>query len=519
MEAVNVQLWAFVPALTAIVTVFIFHDVIASLLIGVLTGSLVYVIAAGTGPRDFLTLLFTGIFNSATENIPLITLMFMLGALVSVITLSGGHFAYGRWAAKKLKTAEGVSLSSVILGMLIFIDDYFSCLLTGAVMGPAVDKHKISREKLAYLIDSTAAPVCIMAPVSSWAMTITQVIEESGGKGGLVTFLRSIPYNFYALFALAFVVYIALSRRDFSVMRKFEAKRAADPQEDKSNPGFYDTEHDITCKPVSERGHILDLILPNAAVIILALFSIIWLGDFFGPEKISLVDAYLKADTTLAIVFGCLGALVLCFVLYIPRRLVSVRLFFEGMVEGMKSMFAAVLILVLAWSLSSITTESLGAASYIDSVMNGMEGSLNLSFLPLVIFVLSAVVSFGLGSWGTFLVTIPFLVIIANAVNPSGFFLYLSATLAGSVFGDHASPITDTTILASIGAKCNHIGHVQSQLPYALVVCLGSAAAFLLMGLTGSLIVSYAAGTLFIVGALCVIYKLERGKYGQQANK
>jgi Na+/H+ antiporter NhaC len=519
METVNVQLWAFVPALMAIITVFIFHDVIASLLIGVLTGSLVYVIAAGTGLKNFLTLLFTTIFNSATENIPLITLIFMLGALVSVITLSGGHLAYGRWAAGKVKTAEGVSLSTVVLGMLVFIDDYFSCLLTGAVMGPAVDRHKISREKLAYLIDSTAAPVCIMAPVSSWAMTITKVIEDSGGEGGLATFLWSIPYNFYALFALAFVVYIALSRRDFSVMRQFESGAASRQQSGGTSQSLYGTEQDITRRPVSEHGHILDLALPNAAVIILALFSIIWLGGFFGPEKITLVEAYLRADTTLAINIGCMGALVLCFLLYIPRRLVTVRLFFEGIVEGMKSMFAAVLILVLAWTLSAITTESLGAASYIDSAMNGIEGSLNLSFLPLVIFALSAVVSFGLGSWGTFLVTIPFIVIIANAVNPSGFFLYLSATLAGSVFGDHASPITDTTILASIGARCNHIGHVKSQLPYALLICLGSACAFLFMGFTGSLAASYAAGTALIAGTLSLIYKMEKRKYGKQTHK
>ena len=506
---VNAGMWAFAPAFIAVVTVFIFRDVIASLFIGIITGVFIYAIGTQSGLRGFLDRLFTALFDSAVQNIPLITFILMLGSLVTVITMSGGHLAYGRWAAKKIKSSRGVSLAVIALGMMIFIDDYFSCLLTGAVMGPAADRHKMSREKLAYFIDSTAAPVCILAPVSSWTMTIAEIVENTGMGNGLLLFISSIPWNFYAIFSLLFVLYIALTRRDFAFMRNYEHESGNYPGKQQR---LYGTEREISEKPVSENGTILDLILPNLAVISLTLLSIAWLGGLFGPEQVSLVEAYTGADTTMAINFGCLGALVLCFLLYIPRKLLSVRQFFEGAIEGMKSMFTAVIILTLAWTMSAITTESLGAASYVESAMEQVQGAVDFSFLPLVIFTLSALVSFGLGSWGTFLVTIPFIAIIAKAVDASQFSLYLASTLAGSVFGDHASPITDTTILASIGARCGHISHVKTQLPYALLVCFGSAAAFGCMGYTGNTLISYSAGLIVITAALLLIYRNQRSK-------
>jgi Na+/H+ antiporter NhaC len=252
----------------------------------------------------------------------------------------------------------------------------------------------------------------------------------------------------------------------------------------------------------------VDLVLPNLAVIILVLLSIAWLGGYFGPEKISLVQAYTQADTTLALNYGCFGALLICFLLYIPRRILPIRRFFEGAVEGMKSMFTAILILVMAWSLSTITSGALGAGAYIESIMARMGNSANLSFVPLMIFLVSAVVSFGLGSWGAFLITVPFIAIIARATDPSQFYLFLAATLAGSVFGDHASPITDTTILASVGANCDHISHVKTQFPYALLVCLGSAGAFTVMGVFKNPALSWAAGALLIITVILVIYQL-----------
>jgi Na+/H+ antiporter NhaC len=502
-------MWAFTPALIAVVTVFIFRDVIASLFIGIITGVLIYTIGIKAGLREFLDLLFTALFKSAAQNIPLITFILMLGSLVTVITMSGGHLAYGRWAAKKIKSSRGVSLAVIALGMMIFIDDYFSCLLTGAVMRPAADRYKMSREKLAYFIDSTAAPVCILAPVSSWTMTIAEIVENAEMGNGLLLFIRSIPWNFYAIFSLLFVLYIALTRRDFSYMRNYEHESGSFQGK---QGRLYGTEREINEKTASEKGTLIDLILPNLAVISLTLLSIAWLGGLFGPEQVSIVEAYTRADTAMAINFGCLGALTLCFLLYIPRRLLSVRQFFEGAAEGMKSMFTAVIILIMAWTMSAITTESLGAASYVESAMERVQGTVDFSFLPLAIFLFSALVSFGLGSWGTFLVTIPFIAVIAKAVDASLFSLYLASTLAGSVFGDHASPITDTTILASIGARCDHIGHVKTQLPYALLVCLGSAAAFGCMGYTGNTLASYSAGLIAITAALLLIYRIERNK-------
>jgi Na+/H+ antiporter NhaC len=526
LETVNAELWAFAPTIAAIIAVFILRDVIASLLIGVVTGAVIYAIILKANVLMFLNLFFISIFDSAGENIPLITFMLILGAIVSVITLSGGHFAYGRWIEKRMKTLRGISLATIALGILIFIDDYFSCLLTGAVMGPTADRYKMSREKLAYFIDSTAAPVCILAPVSSWTMTITQTVENAGIENGLLTFVRSIPYNFYALFALLFVFYIAIFRKDFSYMRQYEEDaRSRTNTEEGQGPVHekrrWDLWSDNRQKDEIKNGKVIDLILPNITVILLILLSIAWLGGFFGPEKVSLVEAYTRADTTLAINFGCFGSFLVCFLLYIPRRLLTIRQFFEGAVAGMKSMFTAVLVLILAWTLSAITTNYLGAQTYVELLMQNVQDSVNFSLLPVVIFVLSAGISFGLGSWGTFLVTIPFIAIIAKAIDPSMFYLLLASTLGGSVFGDHASPITDTTILSSIAAQCNHIGHVKTQLPYALLICIGSIGAFVVTGLLwqsgGSslpvLVLSYGIGAVLIIGTLLLIYRREKGKY------
>jgi Na+/H+ antiporter NhaC len=528
LAMVNAELWAFVPVAAAIIAVFMLRDVIAAFLIGIITGALIYTLVLKAGLGVFLQLFFVSIFDSAGENIPLITFMLVLGAIVSVITLSGGHFAYRRWVEKRMKTLRGVSLATLALGALIFIDDYFSCLLTGAVMGPTADKYKMSREKIAYFIDSTAAPVCILAPVSSWTMTITQIVENAGVENGLLTFVRSIPYNFYAIFALLFAFYIAISHKDFSSMRQYEAKAMNASPTDKEKNGILvrqegrrDLWRENRRKTNVKNGRVMDLVLPNITVIILILLSIAALGGFFGPDKVSLVEAYTHADTTLAINFGCFGAFLVCFLLYIPRRLLTVRQFFEGAVEGMKSMFTAVLILILAWTLSTITTTFLGAGTYVELLMQNVQSSVHLSFLPVVIFILSAGISFGLGSWGTFLLTIPFIAIIARVTDPSMFYLLLAATLAGAVFGDHASPITDTTVLSSISAQCDHVSHVKTQLPYALLILLGSAGAFMAAGVlrrSGEssqplLLPSYGIGAALMAGILVLIYRAEKGKY------
>jgi Na+/H+ antiporter NhaC len=504
VDIVNAGAWAFVPALTAIITVFVLKDVIASLFIGIITGAVIYSINMNAGLLGFLNLLFSVIFDSAKDNIELIVSLLLLGALVSVITISGGHEAYGQWIARKVKTARGVSIATVLLGIFIFIDDYFSCLLVGSVMRPIAGKYKISREKLAFFIDSTAGPVCILAPLSSWSPTITQVVEDSGIKNGLFVFIKSIPYNYYAIFVLIFALYIAFFRKDFSEMRVYENRENRCREE----PSLHNTDIEI-----SGKGRIFDLVLPNIVVIVLIIFCIAWLGGYFGQEKTPPFEAYIEADTSLAINFACFGTLLFCFLLYIPRRLFSVRQFFENVAKGMESMFVANVILVLAWSLSSITINFLGAGSFVESLMENTSSSANLSFMPLVIFVLSGAIAFGLGSWGTFMMTIPFIAIITNVTDPSLFPVFLGATLAGSVFGDQASPITDTTTLSSISAQCKQLDHVKTQLPYAMLIFLGSAVAFLFMGFVHNLLIGFAIGFVTIAAAAGILYRREKGHY------
>jgi Na+/H+ antiporter NhaC len=508
-ETVNAGLLAFVPAVAAIVAVFVLRDVIASLFIGLILGTAIYAIYQQGGLLVFFNLLFTTIFNSAIDNMALIGCILLLGSLVSVITLSGGHFAYGRWVVEKIKTARGASLATLALGTIIFIDDYFSCLLTGAVMGDTTDTYKISREKLAYFIDSTAGPICILAPISSWAPTITQVVEDAGIENGLFTFITSIPFNYYAIFTVLFAIFIAISRKDLFTMRISEQGA----QSKQTRGALYGTEREIQEKTLSGKGRMVDLVLPNVVIVVLILLTIAWLGGYFGPEKISLVQAYMQSDVTFAINIGALGALLLCFLLYIPRRLLTVRQFFEGAIEGMKSMFMANLILVMAWSLSSITIDALGAGTYVDTLMQSAQHSVNLAFLPVVIFIISGSLAFGLGSWGTFMMTIPFIAIITRGTDPVLFPLFLGATLAGSVLGDHASPITDTTTLASISAKCGQIEHVKTQLPYVLIVSCGSIGSFICMGFIGNPLLSFAIGAVIIAGSCGVLYQLEKVKY------
>ncbi|MDR2072899.1 MAG: Na+/H+ antiporter NhaC family protein [Spirochaetaceae bacterium] len=486
-DPVNAQLWAFVPVIIAIGTIFLLRNVIASLFIGIAAGAAIWALMLKAGVLDFLHLLFSTIFNSAVENIALIGFIYMLGALVYIISRSGGHHAYGRWIARKIKTSRGVSLATMALGVLIFIDDYFSCLVVGSVMDRPVDDYKISREKLAYFIDTTAGPVCILAPLSSWSPTITQTVESAGIDKGLFVFIKSIPYNYYGIFALVLGFYIAFTGKDFFAMRRRQAGMQ------KGRP------------PVSvegkSKGKIIDLVLPNVMVVLFTLMAIAWLGGYFGPEKVSIIDAYAAADTTMAISFACLAAIVLCFILYIPRRLLSVHQFFTGVLDGMKSMFEVNLILILAWSLSVITTEFLGAGNFVESLMRFHRDSVNVSFLPVAIFAISALIAPGLGSWGTFLMIIPFVAIIARATDPSMFPVFLGAILAGSVFGDHASPITDTTVLSSASARCDHISHVKTQLPYALVICFSSIVSFVCAGIFRQSLPGYAAG-IIVAGAL-----------------
>ena len=403
-------------------------------------------------------------------NVGILIFLVLLGMMVSLVNKAGGSAAYGRWASKHIKTKAGALISISVLGMLIFIDDYFNCLTVGSVMRPVTDKHKISREKLAYIIDATAAPVCIIAPISSWAAAVSSVAPEGEG---LSLFIRSIPYNLYALLTLFTVIFMAYIGLDYGKMRKAELDAAA-------GVGYPKDEN--TAAVDDSKGTVLDLILPIGVLIVSCITTMIYTGGFFDAESDcyhNFVDAFAGCDASVGLVLGAFIALVVTLVLYLPRKVISFRQFADSIVDGFKAMVPAILILIFAWTLSGITNQ-LGAKVFVAELVRGAASGL-ANLLPAIIFLIGVGLAFSTGtSWGTFGVLLP----IVCAVFPSGELMVISvsACLAGAVCGDHCSPISDTTIMASAGADCNHIGHVSTQLPYALTVAAVSFVGFLLAG-------------------------------------
>jgi len=452
------------PPIIAIVLALITKEVYSSLFVGILAGSL---LSCNFNPWGMVTGSFDTMIAAICDswNVGILIFLVLLGMLVSLINKAGGSAAYGRWASEHIKTRTGALLSTAVLGVLIFIDDYFNCLTVGSVMRPVTDKHNISREKLAYLIDATAAPVCIIAPISSWAAAVSSVAPEGEG---LTLFIRSIPYNLYALLTLFTVVFMAYTGLDFGKMR--QAERSGAPQ-------------DENAKALElGKGTVLDLVLPICVLIVSCVTTMIYTGGFFDPESGSqgnLIEAFGNSDASVGLVLGAFITLVFTMLLYLPRKVISFREFADSLADGFKAMVPAILILIFAWTLSSVTNQ-LGAKVFVAELVRGAAGGL-ANFLPGIIFLIGVGLAFSTGtSWGTFGVLLP----IVCAVFPSGelMIISVSACLAGAVCGDHCSPISDTTIMASAGAGCNHIAHVNTQLPYALTVAGVSFVGFILAG-------------------------------------
>ncbi len=450
------------PPLIAIGLALITKEVYSSLFVGILAGGLLH---ANFHPWRMVT----GAFEMLTScwNTGILVFLVMLGMLVSLINKAGGSAAYGRWAAQRIGSKRGAVLSTCMLGVLIFIDDYFNCLTVGSVMRPVTDKYKVSREKLAYLIDATAAPVCIIAPVSSWAAAVSSVAPEGQG---LSLFIRSIPYNLYALLTLFAVVFMAVIGLDFGKMR--QAELAAETGEDRTQA---EELH-------GNQGTVLDLVLPIVVLIVSCVLSMIYTGGFFDPSSEcyrDLINAFGNCDASIGLVLGAFVALAFTFLMYLPRRVVSLQDFSSSLSEGFKSMVPAILILIFAWTLSGITGQ-LGAKVYVAELVRSAAGSLQ-NFLPALVFLIGCFLAFATGtSWGTFGVLLP----IVCTVFPEGELMVISvsACLAGAVCGDHCSPISDTTIMASAGAECEHMDHVSTQLPYAMTVAGVSFVGYLLAG-------------------------------------
>lgn len=466
--------WSLVPPLVAIILALITKEVYSSLFVGIVVGGLYY--SNFNLKQAYLTILTNetdgGLLSKLSDswNVGIIIFLVILGIMVSLMNKAGGSAAYGEWARNKIKTRKGALLSTFMLGVLIFVDDYFNCLTVGSVMRPVTDTHKISRAKLAYIIDATAAPVCIIAPISSWAAAVAGVVS---GVNGLDLFMRAIPYNFYALLTIVTMIILTVLNFDFGPMRLHERNAQL-------NDDIYTTPErpyaDCSDGEVTGKGKVIDLVLPVVVLIISCVVGMIYTGGFFDGE--TFVNAFAGCDASVGLLLGSAGALLITFLIYIPRRVLTFNEFMSCLPDGFKAMVPAILILTFAWTLSGITG-LLGAKEFVAGILANNVGMLQV-LLPVIVFLIAIFLAFATGtSWGTFGILLP---IVVPILDPTSEILVITvaATLAGAVCGDHCSPISDTTIMASTGAQCDHINHVSTQLPYAFTVAVVSAVNYIL---------------------------------------
>lgn len=475
--SVYATVFALLPPVIAIGLALITKEVYMSLLAGIITGGLLY--------SNFnLELMINTIFFQEDGgmvykladawNVGILVFLVMLGILVSMLNKAGGSAAFGKWASKHIKTRIGAQISVMILGVLIFVDDYFNCLTVGSVMRPVTDRHKVSRAKLSYIIDATAAPVCIIAPISSWAAAVTSSVPEDSGINGFAVFLQTIPYNLYAILTLVMVLLVTVLRVDFGPMKKHEMNAIAGDLFTTPGRPYEGNEEEV----INEKAHVLDLILPVAVLIASCIVTMVYTGGFF--EGASFVDAFAASDASVGLVLGGAVTLVFTFIYYMMRDVLSFEEFAKCIPEGFQSMIAPILILTMAWTLSGMTN-LLGAKYFVADLVANSASAMQ-GFLPMIIFLVAAFLAFATGtSWGTFSILIP----IVIGVFPEGQMMVISiaSCLAGAVCGDHCSPISDTTIMASAGGHCEHVNHVVTQLPYVLVVGSVCMVGYLLIGI------------------------------------
>ena len=496
--------WSVLPPVIAIALALITKEVYSSLFIGVVAGGILY---AGADFAGILNHVFVdGLVASLSDswNVGILIFLVFLGIFVAMMNLSGGSAAFGRWAAKKIKTREGAQRSTILLGLLIFIDDYFNCLTVGSVMRPLSDEYNISRAKLAYLIDATAAPVCIIAPISSWAAAVSGFVE---GENGLTVFIRAIPYNFYALLTIVMMFAIVSMKFDYSKMAKYE-KNAIEN-------GDLFTVQDVNAAKaaedaeiVNDRGGVIDLVLPIIILIVSCLIGMIYTGGFFDGE--SFVNSFANSDASVGLVLGSGVALIITVIFYVCRRTLTFTKCMDCVPEGFKAMVPPISVLTLAWSLKAMT-DSLGLSPFVEGHVKGM-GAGWLAMLPAVIFVVACFLAFASGtSWGTFGMLIPVTLAVTQN-NPELMYIAMSACMAGAVCGDHCSPISDTTIMSSAGAGLNHIAHVETQLPYAITVAIVSFFTYIVAGFSKSAVISLPVGIILMIGTLYVIRSITRKK-------
>ena len=476
-----------IPPILAITLALITKEVYSSLFIGLFSGILIYSFFSGGTIFSASALTFDMMSSKISDNSYMIIFLALLWAVVILVSKSGGSYAYGRWAGSKLRDKRSAALATSLLGVMVFIDDGFNCLTVGTVMRPIFDRLRISREKLAYIIDATAAPVCIIAPVSSWAVAVASEVSETGG---FHIFLSTIPYNLYAILTIVMVLFLSISGKDFGPMKQAEL-RAAESAASEADIEFAES-----------KGRVIDLVLPILVLIVCAILGMAYVGGFFEGVSFSEAIGY---NPTAGLSLGAFAGLITAMLLYLPRKLMSPREFVSYIVEGISSIVPPMLILILSWSLGGVCRQLIGTGVFI----SGFVSSSNLPFglLPFVIFVIAALMSFSMGSsWGTFGMLIPIVTMICSVENAGAYLIpALGATLAGSVYGDHCSPISDTTILASTGAECQHIRHVETQLPYATLVAVVCAVGYLISGFTRSPWISIVVGIALLIAAVTVL--------------
>jgi len=502
LEMIEAGWLSILPPVIAIVLALITKEVFSSLLAGIFSGMLIYCVHTGDSILKAINYVFDMMASKIGDNAYMILFLTLLGSVVVVVNMAGGSRAYGRWASGKLKSPVSVKLATALLGVVIFIDDYFNCLTVGTVMRPITDKHKIAREKLAYIIDSTAAPICIIAPISSWAVAVS---SEVGEAGGLNAFMQTIPYNLYALLTLAMVFFICVTNFDFGPMKRAveEAKTAEFDEVEEEN--------EIEGLTISLNGSVLDLVIPMLVLIVCSILGMAYVGGFFGG--VDFVTA-IGENPTVGLTLGAFASLLVALVLYIPRKLMTFRNFMDGVTTGAKYMVSAIMILVFAWSLSGVCREMIGTGEFVSGLVKSSD--ISLGFMPVLVFLVASFLSFSMGTaWGTFGILIPIVSMICVGAEGAAVLIpALGATLAGSVFGDHCSPISDTSILSSTGANCNHIGHVETQIPYACLVAGICVPGYLVAGFVGNPWLPLAVSLVCLAVAIAVISMWQK-KHGE----
>lgn len=498
-------IWSLVPPVVAIVLALITKEVYSSLFVGILIGGAFW---SGFKPEATILHVFQdGVVGVLTDayNMGILVFLVILGVMVCMMNKAGGSAAFGRWAKEHIKTRAGAQLATIALGVLIFIDDYFNCLTVGSVMRPVTDSHNVSRAKLAYLIDATAAPICIIAPISSWAAAVTGFVK---GEDGFSIFIRAIPYNYYAILTIIMMVTLVLAKEDYGPMKAHEKNAIEGDLFTTGDRPFENTSENA----IYNKGKVIDLVFPILSLIVCCVIGMIYSGGFFSGT--GFVEAFSGSDASVGLMLGSFFAMVITIVFYAVRKVLRFSDSMACIPEGFKAMVPAILILTFAWTLKAMT-DSLGAAPFVASVMNSAAGGL-MNLLPAIIFLVGCFLAFATGtSWGTFGILIPIVVAVFQGTNETMMIISISACMAGAVCGDHCSPISDTTIMASAGAQCNHVNHVSTQLPYAMTVAAVSCVTYMIAGIVQNAIICLVIGIALQIGVLLAIKAITKDHTGK----